>query len=150
MVWMLWQLVQPRHITLAKWKNPMDTARKIAYTITLPIRITSNANLREHWAVRADRARNQRRAVAIEMHGTCPSTLRRWQGGICVTLCRIGKRLLDDDNLAGGFKAVRDEIAAQLGRDDGPASGITWRYTQIKGSAYGVHITIEAENAITG
>lgn len=149
MVWMLWQPIQPKHSTAQKRKNPMDTARKIAYNITLPIRITSNANLREHWAMRADRARNQRRAVAIEMHGTCPSSLRTYSGALLVTLCRIGKRLLDDDNLAGGFKAVRDEIAAQLGRDDGPASGITWKYTQIKGSAYGVHITIEAENAIT-
>ena len=149
MVCVLWLTVYAINSTTQERKNPMDSARKTAYHISLPVRVYSNANLREHWAVRATRARQQHRVVAVEMQATCPSSVRSHQGRLAIHLCRVGKRMMDDDNLAGGFKAIRDKVAAQLGRDDGPNSGITWVYSQRSGNGeYAAEITIEVDDVI--
>lgn len=60
-----------------------------------------------------------------------------------VTITRLGPRTLDDDNLAGSAKAIRDSIAARLGVDDGDTARIQFRYAQEKSKAYGVRITLE-------
>jgi hypothetical protein len=60
-----------------------------------------------------------------------------------VELHRRGPKLLDDDNLRGSFKAVRDEIAAFLGTHDGPSSALKFEYSQDKGE-YGIRITLGA------
>lgn len=49
--------------------------------------------------------------------------------GLRVTLIAIRQKRLDDDNLAGGFKALRDAIASSLGVDDGDER-IEWIYRQ--------------------
>jgi len=91
----------------------------------IPVKIESEANQREHWAVKAKRAKLQRNmACALTKFHPLPVT---------VTLTRVGVRLLDDDNLAGGFKAVRDGIADRLGVPDNDPR-ITWRYEQRKGN----------------
>jgi hypothetical protein len=46
---------------------------------------------------------------------------------VCLIALRKGE--LDDDNLVGSFKPLRDLIAAQLGVDDGDKR-IRWRYGQ--------------------
>lgn len=48
---------------------------------------------------------------------------------IAVTLIAVRQKRLDDDNLAGGFKALRDAIAESLGIDDGDER-IEWIYRQ--------------------
>ena len=58
-----------------------------------------------------------------------------------ITLTRIGKRKLDDDNLAAAFKYVRDQIAAAYGVDDG-SELYAWRYQQRTGKVYGVEIEV--------
>ena len=40
--------------------------------------------------------------------------------------------MLDDDNLASGFKSTRDGVADWLGIDDG-SKRLTWVYKQVKG-----------------
>ncbi len=60
---------------------------------------------------------------------------------IVVTLTRIGKRRLDDDNLAASFKYVRDQIAHMIGTDDGSPL-YTWVYKQQIGKVYGVEVEI--------
>lgn len=72
-----------------------------------------------------------------------PASFVLFGGKINITLTRYGKRLLDDDNLAGSFKAIRDEIAKQLDRDDNPKSGLSWTYRQQVGKVYAVGILIE-------
>ena len=98
-------------------------------SLACPIRIESEANRREHWAARHRRAKAQRAAIgaALLLAGQPPSP------PLVVVLTRIGPKLLDTDNLAGGFKAVRDAIAEWLGVDDGPTSRVEWRYEQRRG-----------------
>lgn len=105
-------------------------------TITIPIegmRLGAALNARVHWSKRAARARKERTVVAVALRchrqpmlePTCPPTT--------CTLARIAPRMLDDDNLAGAFKSIRDEVAAFFGVDDGPKGPIKWRYEQRKG-----------------
>lgn len=102
----------------------------------LPLRIESCANLREHWAKRAKRAKAHRTAaLAIPKH-PLPCT---------VTITRIAPRRLDDDNLAGGCKALRDGIADRLGVADNDPR-VQWHYAQEKGKPkeYAVRVSIAA------
>lgn len=48
---------------------------------------------------------------------------------LVVTIVRVGPRRLDDDNLAAACKHVRDQIAAEVGVDDG-SDQYTWKYEQ--------------------
>ena len=51
-----------------------------------------------------------------------------------VTLTRIApSNGLDDDNLAGALKAVRDEVAAWLGVDDKDRATVRYEYEQERG-----------------
>ena len=101
----------------------------------LGIRIESEANGREHWRKKAKRTKEQRMRASYAMRMVAWSA---WasagpdQRPITITLTRIAPRKLDSDNLAGGFKAVRDGIADWLGTDDGHES-LTWLYAQRKG-----------------
>lgn len=47
---------------------------------------------------------------------------------------------LDGDNLVGGCKPLRDEIARLLDRDDAERCGIDWQYRQEKGTVRMVEI----------
>ena len=98
----------------------------------IPMKLPSCANLREHWAARAKRAKAHREAgrwvAGVNLIGVrIPPTAK-----ITVTLTRRAPRALDSDNLAGAFKATRDGIADALGIDDG-SPRIEWRYGQAKG-----------------
>jgi len=93
------------------------------WKITLPLRIESVANKREHWSVRASRARGDRRAALAVTPHPLPCV---------VTLIRVAPRMLDTDNLSSGFKALRDGIAARLGVQDNDPR-VTWNYAQRKG-----------------
>ena len=114
--------------------------------VTIPIKTESEANTRGHWAVKARRAKIQR---GYASHAILASGWKYKGGGVVVELTRIGKRLMDDDNLAGSFKAIRDGIADALGLDDGDRL-IAWRYHQRIGRDYAVEIGIEARNSKVG
>lgn len=53
-----------------------------------------------------------------------------WPRSVVVSLVCCRRRLLDDDNLSGGCKALRDAIAASLGIDDGDKR-IRFEYHQV-------------------
>jgi hypothetical protein len=64
-----------------------------------------------------------------------------------VTLTRYGPRKLDLDNLAAGFKSIRDYIAVTLFPDSksgqmDDSDQITWHYEQKTAKEYGVMIEI--------
>lgn len=110
---------------------------------TVPIRIESEMNKREHWSVRRKRFTEHKACVSYAWPK--PRYRDYGDGPLLVTLTRIGPRKLDSDNLASGFKAVRDEIARIVGVDDGDEERLIFRYRQERGKPreYGAHIRIE-------
>lgn len=81
-------------------------------TVWLPVATVSEANGRDHWAVKGKRARKQRtcaRLLCQSISFTLPATVR---------LTRLSRGRLDDDNLRGALKAVRDGIADAFGVPD--------------------------------
>jgi hypothetical protein len=108
--------------------------------IELPIRIESTLNMREHWAAKARRAKMHRQAA----HWLCQGRAKRPALPVVVRLVRIAPRELDTDNLAGGFKAIRDGIADWLGINDNDCR-VTWQYAQERGEPlqYAVRVSFE-------
>ena len=108
-------------------------------TVVIPIRLAAGPNSRLHWARRARVAKRERRAAWLATTG--------WRlpadGGAAVTLVRLAPRRLDDDNLRGVLKAVRDGVADRLGIDDRDIR-VRWRYAQESGGPgfYGVRLEI--------
>lgn len=87
-------------------------------TIEAPIKVISEANSRGHWAKGYKRGAGQR----IEMQYYWRQALkgRKVSPPCTVRLTRIACGVeLDDDNLRRAFKAIRDQIAAEIGIDDG-------------------------------
>lgn len=103
-----------------------------------------------HWSVRAKERKNQRTMVDLFLRQIDPPELP-----CIVTLVRLGKRVIDDDNLPPTLKAVRDEVALWLGlptnrrgqaEDNDPR--VMWRYQQGSGE-YGVVIRAETTDQET-
>lgn len=137
-----------------EWIERMANAPDIPRVESLPsfrvmagIRTVSAANAREHWAVKAKRNKTERTAIRAYF-GSCPPSLRLTDANLIVSFTRFGKRLLDDDNLAGSFKAIRDEVAACLERDDGPKAGIRWVYSQQTAKEYWIEIEVREDDAL--
>lgn len=110
--------------------------------------LPSAANLREHWAVKAKRVEAQRKMTALRLktqglewlaHAKRILGNERMRVGCILT--RVAPRQLDDDNLQSAFKALRDEVAAQVGIDDG-SDRWHWEYHQRKG-APGVEVVLQ-------
>jgi hypothetical protein len=115
---------------------------EVVIEVTIPIRIESVANLREHHMARARRARAHRQAVHWALRAE--AILKGTTGPLTITLTRIAPRSLDLDNAIGGMKAARDGIADFLGRDDGDPL-LTWKYGQDKAKGtYALRVRIEA------
>lgn len=103
--------------------------------ITIPIRTVPGLNAREHFAVRSKRVRKEREAAAwILRSATKP------QIPCTVILTRLAPSAgVDDDNLVGALKGVRDEVAKWLGIDDRHRNQVRYRYAQARGE-WGVGI----------
>jgi hypothetical protein len=96
--------------------------------IRAPIKTVSEMNQRSHWAGKYRRSKKQQQDIRLFLN-----TCRKPKLPCDVWLTRVGQRQLDDDNLQGAFKAIRDEIADWLGIDDG-GSEVMWHYDQVKAS----------------
>jgi hypothetical protein len=119
--------------------TPSHIARAQAIVIELPIKTGAGLNDRLHWAARAAKVKIQRRNVCL-----CLKRAKKPFPAV-ITLTRLSAGTLDDDNLAGAFKAIRDGVADAFELPDNHR-GLTWRYAQerCKRGKYGVRITIEA------
>ncbi len=106
--------------------------------VVAPIKTVSEANQRDHWVKRHRRAKRQRRDAAL--------ITPRHPLPVVVTLTRIAPRKLDDDNLRGALKAVRDGVTDKLGLTDDSDPRLTWVYRQERGQPkqYGVSIELQA------
>lgn len=107
-------------------------------TAKVPVKLVNVANAREHWAVRAKRAKAQRLETrSALMHHSRMPVLVALDSGISITITRRGGRRMDDDGLTISAKHVRDGIADWLGIDDGDKR-LTWVVKQDK-APLGMH-----------
>lgn len=128
-------------LKLSKLKSANLVRPGWAIEFTVPCVVKSEANLREHWAVKHRRFKIQAHAVdvVIGLFGWAIHVAEP----LAITFTRLGGKKLDDDNLSGSFKAVRDALCRRLGRDDGD-EGLTFHYRQDSGNGpKGVRIRIE-------
>ena len=117
-----------------------------ALACTFDVETRSEANRRDRHArmKRVEAARDATIAaisVALAEGGALPE-----HGPWFVRLTRLAPKIIDDDNLGGALKSVRDAVAATLGTDDGsPAFGK--RVEQEKRSTFGVRVEIWGPSA---
>lgn len=105
----------------------------------IPICIPSMANARLHWAAKSREVKRQRDITAVMFR----ASVRKKPCLPCtITLTRRGPRKMDDDNLVSSFKAVRDQLAKEMGVDDG-SNSIQWKYSAEKSKDYSILIEIE-------
>ena len=107
------------------------------------LRLASQSNAREHWTTTYKKKKTLHHIAAMGMHGLHP--IEYLGSELRVTLTRIGPRQLDDDNLQGAFKFVRDAIAqciwgGRMGQRDDLAE---WVYDQKRGK-YGIEVRFES------
>ena len=127
-----------------RWAAPRGS---VSFTVTAPVRVVSEMNVRGHWSARKRRFHEQQEAVAAclaNLRGAeaTAAYLLQTGGTARVTLTRLGGQRLDGDNLASAFKAVRDCVARRLGVDDGDPA-VEWEYAQEPGGPEGIRITVE-------
>lgn len=103
--------------------------------IVIPLRTGRGQNDREHFRVRAKRWEREHQEVAAGL-----SDLARPEIPCGVVLTRLGPSSgLDDDNLSGAMKAVRDAVAEWLGVDD-KDERVRYAYGQERTKEWGVRI----------
>lgn len=105
------------------------------YTFEVPVKTESTSNLREHPMARYRRTDAQKSATRRR----CPE----WSAGplVLVHLTRVSPRKLDDDNLRGALKSVRDGVAQWLRVDDASPL-VRWDYEQEKGATPAVRVEV--------
>ena len=100
--------------------------------ILLPdFRTVPGMNVREHYMARSRRVKGEKERVAWQL-----AMLREKPPVPCVvTLTRFApSNGLDDDNLAGSLKGVRDAVAEWLGVDDKRRDIVRYQYEQMRAS----------------
>lgn len=126
-----------------------DTTIETGIFVTMQAR-TRGMNAREHWTARNKRTQAEHMELELLLSAhTMKREMLAW--GCVVTMCRIGRRV-DDDNLRGYLKGIRDYIAQWLlggsmgEMDSSPL--IDWRYEQVTiGRASGVTVSIQRATA---
>lgn len=120
----------------------LDSPARWAVLLYPACRVVTETNTHGKWQAKAARVKVQRQAVYLAWRKSPLCGPESWGhlAKVVVTLTHVGPKM-DDDNLASSFKAVRDEIATNVGTDDGDAF-YEWRYAQRSGSP-GVEIRIE-------
>jgi len=103
--------------------------------VTFAMQTSRGLNTREHFRVRIKRVKAEREVTSWE--------LQRCQRPPIPCTCLLTRmapsRGLDDDNLAGALKGVRDEVAKWLGVDDGNRQAVRFRYAQVR-APWGVRV----------
>jgi hypothetical protein len=102
-----------------------------AWVVHVPVKVVSEANVREHWGAKYRRAKNQKAMVIASLASLGLSPADRagiFANGATVTVVRRGGRAMDThDNLPRACKAVVDATSTWIGKDD---AEITWHYEQ--------------------
>jgi len=127
--------------------------RDIAIEFEAPVRIESEMNRRDHWSARHKRFSAHKAAVAYPLRQRRDSLADLIHIGPCdsccvgrlihVTFTRLAPTRVDDDNLAGGFKACRDAVVVEQ-KLGGGSERFRWSYRQEKSPAYSSRVRIES------
>ncbi len=115
------------------------------HRIHVDLRTGRGQNNREHW-----RAADRRKSLEREMVEWMLAIHERKNGKpevpCTVLLQRLGPSPgLDDDNLSGALKTVRDVVADWLGVDDKHRDIVRYEYAQERRTHWGVLITIRSD-----
>jgi hypothetical protein len=130
----------------------------LVLALELPLMTVSEANARSHFHERARRAAAQRTgaymALATPLRRAGFTNVQHVSMGpdymvlampLVVRMTRLSRGELDDDNLRGALKAVRDGIADALGLKSDRDPRVEWRYGQDRASKkmpHGVRIEV--------
>ena len=96
-------------------------------------------------SLHSPRKRQPDGAPTLEHQDRPAALLEDPAGTLLVRIVRVGGRTMDSDNLPAGYKALRDAIAAAVGRrGDSEGDGWIWEYAQEPGEI-GTRIEIYAE-----
>jgi hypothetical protein len=99
------------------------------------LKTTPGMNVREHYMARSRRVKLERETTGWALKGSEKPALP-----CTVTLTRTApSEGLDDDNLAGALKGVRDAVAEWLGVDDKRTDVVRYVYAQRRGQ-WGVEV----------
>lgn len=114
----------------------------VGVSVRIPgMKLVSGMNAREHHMAKARRAKQEKQTVGMTLLTVTPI-----RPPCVVTLTRIyagnAKAMDEGCGLNASFKAVRDAVAAWLGTDDGPRGGLTFRYSQERGTENAVVISV--------
>lgn len=102
---------------------------------TIPHHLESASNSRDHkW----EKARKTKAGVSLGWTAAAKLHSQMRQVSLVaerrrILFVRIGKKKLDDDNIRGAFKSIRDGIAKFFEVDDGDTARWQWEYAQEKG-----------------
>jgi hypothetical protein len=108
--------------------------------VVLPVATRSRANAREHWARKAKIDAGERRMTRTVLRAL--DVLKHVSLPAVVHLTRVSPGKLDDDNLRGALKSVRDGVSDWIGIDDGSPL-VTWEYSQQRSKReYGVIVSL--------
>lgn len=109
--------------------------------VNIPIKTGSGLNDRMHWRKRARFVRSERDTACMMVKPQL-AMLDRSPLPAIVTITRHSAGTLDDDNLQGALKSVRDGIADALGVKDNDKR-IYWFYRQAKCKLRDFGVTVE-------
>lgn len=107
-------------------------------------------NDRLHWATRAKYTKQERGQVAwaFDRHGLDGHRLPAAPYEVNLVRVYSGReRELDDDNWVGAAKGSRDQVALQLGVNDGDRQAVRFTYAQERGPRSGLRIEIRTRAA---
>lgn len=124
--------------------------------VSIPIRTRLGLNSREHWRARSARVKKEREQVGLALLTVnkqlraAYDLLHKGDTALAIGMKRISPGTLDDDNLVGSLKGIRDAVAFALGIDDRDKR-VAWIYEQGKGAPkeYAVRVRIERLPAIS-
>lgn len=117
------------------------------FRLTVPVRVVSEANLREHWTAANRRKKEQQEAVRdVWALSPLPMWGGNWNtaGPVRVILTHFGPTM-DTDNLQRALKAIRDVVADLIGIDDGDTARVQWHYAQRSDAKPGIKIALWAQ-----
>lgn len=121
----------------------MDRAPRQPLDLHLPLRLGRGQNDRHrHWSGKHRQNKKEQRIVGYLWPWQWKQ--RAWSFPVAITFTRISPsaKQLDDDNLRGSLKAVRDAVAKLLKVDDGDRARVRFDYHQERGP-WGVRISVE-------